>query len=88
VKKLKNTIQDLERKLEKIKKPRRNTTLDIKHLEKRSGVIDASITNRIQKIEKRFSGAEDTIENIDTTFKENAKFKNLQTPNIQETRKK
>ena len=36
------------------------------------------------KIEKRISGAEDTIENIDTTVKENAKNKNFLNQNIQE----
>jgi hypothetical protein len=41
-----------------------------------------SITNRIQDIEERISGAEETIENIDTTAKENAKFKKLLTKNI------
>ena len=46
---------------------------------KRSG-----ITNRIQEIEERISGAEDTIENIDTTVKESAKSKKLLTQNIQE----
>ena len=53
----------------------------------RSGVIDASITSRIQETEEKISGAEDTIdtiENIDTTVKENAKSKNLLTQNIQE----
>ena len=34
------------------------------------------ITNRIQEIEERISGAEDTIENIDTTVKDNAKCNN------------
>jgi hypothetical protein len=52
--------------LETIKKSRRETTLVLENLGKRSGVIDASITNRIQEIEERISGAEDTIENIDT----------------------
>jgi hypothetical protein len=33
-------------------------------------VIDASITNRIQEIEERVSGAKDTIENTDTKVKE------------------
>ena len=42
------------------------------------------IINRIQEIEERISGAEDTIENIDTIVKENAKCKNLLTQNIQE----
>jgi hypothetical protein len=54
------------------------------HLRKRSGVIDESITNRIQATEGRISGAEDTIENIDTTVKENAKFTKLITQNIHE----
>jgi hypothetical protein len=36
------------------------------------------------KREKRISGAEDTIENIDTGVKQNAKCKKLLTPNIQE----
>jgi len=32
-----------------------------------------SITNRIQETEERISGAEDTIENIDRTVKDNVK---------------
>jgi hypothetical protein len=40
--------------------------------------------NRIQEIEERISGAEDSIENIDTTIKENVKCKKLLTQNIQE----
>ena len=80
------TIQDLKMEIETIKKSQRETTLEIENLGKRSGVIDASITNRIQEIEERISGAEDTIENIDTTVKENAKCKKLltQEQNIQE----
>jgi hypothetical protein len=71
-------------KVETIKKSQSVTILEIENLEKRSGVIDASITNRIQEIEERISGAIDTIENIDTTVKENAKCKKLLTQNIQE----
>ena len=41
------TIQDLKMEVETIKKSKRKTTLEIKNLGKRSGVIDASITNRI-----------------------------------------
>jgi predicted nucleic acid-binding Zn-ribbon protein len=68
------TIQDLKMEIETIKKSQRETTLELENLGKRSGVIDASIiTNRIQEIEERISGAEDTIENIDTTVKGNAK---------------
>jgi len=58
--------------------------LEIENLGKRSGVIDANITNRIQEIEERILGAEDTIENIDTTIKENAKHNKILTQNIQE----
>jgi hypothetical protein len=35
-------------------------------------------------MEERISGAEDTIENIDTTIKENVKCKKILTQNIQE----
>ena len=77
-------IQDLTVEIETIKKSQRKTTLEIENLGKRSGVIDASITNRIQEIEKRISDAEETIENIDTIMKENAKSKNLLTQNIHE----
>jgi hypothetical protein len=62
----------------------KETTLEIEILGKKSGTIDASITNRIQKIEERISGAEDSIENMDTTIKENANSKKILTQNIQE----
>jgi DNA repair exonuclease SbcCD ATPase subunit len=74
VKELNKTIQDLKMELETTKKSQWETTLEIENLGKRSGAIDASITNRIQEMEDRISGAEDTIENIDT-IKENAKCK-------------
>jgi hypothetical protein len=35
-------------------------------------------------MEERISGAEDSIENLDTTIKENAKCKKILTQNIQE----
>jgi hypothetical protein len=62
-------IQDLKMEIETIKKSQRETTLEIENLGKRSGVIDASITKRIQEIQERISGAKDTIENIDKTKK-------------------
>jgi uncharacterized coiled-coil protein SlyX len=79
-----NTMQDLKMEIETIKKSQRKTTLELGNLGKRSGVIDVSITNRIQEMEERISEAEDTIENIDTTVKEDAKSKKLLTQNIQE----
>ena len=45
--------------------------------------MDISITNRIQEIQKRITGAEDTTENIDSTFKKMQKCKKLLTQNIQ-----
>jgi hypothetical protein len=78
------TIQDLKMELETIKKSQREINLELENLGKRPGVIDASITNRIQGIEERISDAEYIIENIDTTVKENAKTKKLLTQNIQE----
>ena len=37
--------------------------------------MDTSITNRIQRIEDGISGVKDTIEEIDTSVKENVKSK-------------
>jgi hypothetical protein len=63
---LNKTIQDLKMEVETMKK--RETTLKIETLGKKSGTIDASISNRIQEMEERISGAEDSIENMDTTL--------------------
>jgi len=71
----------------KLKKAQRETTL-IENLKKRQGAIDTSITNRIQEIEERISGAEDTIENINTTVKDNVKHKTLLAQNIKEIQDK
>jgi hypothetical protein len=69
---LNKTIQKSKMKVETIKKTQRETTLEIEILGKKSGTIDMSISNRIQEMEERISGAEDSIENMDTTIKENA----------------
>ena len=70
--------------VETINKSQRETTLEIENLGKKLGAIDTSTTNRIQETEKRMPAAEDSIENIDTTVKENAKCKKILTQNIQE----
>jgi hypothetical protein len=54
----------------------------MENLGKRSGVKGGSITNRIQEIKERISGAEYIIENVDTIVKENSKCKNILTQNI------
>jgi chromosome segregation ATPase len=81
---LNKTIQDLKREVETMKKTQREIALELENLGKKSGTIDASISNRIQEMEERISGAEGSIENMDTTIKENAKFKKILTQNIQE----
>ena len=72
---LNKTIQDLKRKVDTIKKIQSETTLKIETLGKKSGTIDAIVSNRIQEMEERISGAEDFIENMGTRIKENAKCK-------------
>ena len=81
---LNKTTQDLKMKVETMKKSQRKTTLEIETLGKKLGTIDVSISNRIQEMEERISGAEDSIGNMDTTIKENAKCKKILTQNIQE----
>jgi hypothetical protein len=81
---MKKLILDLKREVETIKKTQSEAMLEIESVWKKSGTIDASISNRIQEMEKRISGAEDSIENIGTTIKENTKCKKILTQNIQE----
>ena len=55
----------------------------MENLGKRSGITNVSITNRIQEIEERLSGVEDSIEDNDITVKENTKCQKLLTQSIQ-----
>jgi len=81
VKELNKSIQDLKMEIETIKKAQRKTTLEIENLGKRSG---HKCKHCQQEIEERIPGAEDIIENTDTTVKENVKHKKLLTQNIWE----
>ena len=81
---LNKTIQDLKREVDTIKKTQSEAALEIETLGKKSGTVDASISNRIQEIEETISGTEDSIENIGTTIKENTKCKKILTQNNQE----
>ncbi|EAA20074.1 pORF1, partial [Plasmodium yoelii yoelii] len=69
---LNKTIQDLKREVDTIKKTQSEATLEIENL------------GKILEMEERISGAEDSIENIGTTIKENTKCKKILTQNIQE----
>jgi predicted nucleic acid-binding Zn-ribbon protein len=66
VKELNKTVQDLKMEVDTIKNSQRKRTLEIKILGKKSGTI----SNLIQEMEERISGAEDSIENMDPTVKE------------------
>jgi phage shock protein A len=78
------TIQDLKWEVDTIKKTQSEAMLVIETLGKKSGTIDASNHNRIQEMEERISGAEDSIENIGTTVNKNTKWKKILTQNIKE----
>jgi hypothetical protein len=75
-------ILDLKRDVGTIKKTQSETSLEIETLGNISGTI--YISNKIQVMEERMSGVEDSIENISTAIKENAKCKRILTQNIQE----
>jgi hypothetical protein len=83
VKELNKIIQDLKMEVETMEKSQRETTLEIEILGKKSGTIDVSISQRIQEMEERISGAEDSIENMDTT----KKMKNAKTSQLKPSRK-
>jgi hypothetical protein len=52
---LNRTIQNLKMEIETLKKSQKETTLEKENLRKRSGVIDTSITKRIQDRRKKES---------------------------------
>ena len=73
------TILDLKREVNTIKKAQSEAMLEIETLRKKSGTIAVSISKRIQEMEESIPVAEDSIQNIDTTIKENAKCKKILT---------
>jgi chromosome segregation ATPase len=81
---LNKTIQDLKMEVETIKEIQRETTLEIEILGKKSVRTNERINKRIQEMEERISDAEDSIDNMDTTIKENTKCKEILAQNIQE----
>ena len=50
---LNKTVHDLKLEVETVKKSQREESLEMENLEKRSGVTDANITNRIQEVEEK-----------------------------------
>ena len=56
------TVPDLKMEIEPIKKTQTEEILEMENLGKRTETIDVSTANRIQEIEERILGVEDTIE--------------------------
>jgi chromosome segregation ATPase len=75
---LNKTTQDLKREIDTIKKTQSEATLEIETLGKKTGTIDESISNRIQEMEERISGPEDSIHNIHNNQR---KYKTQKDPN-------
>ena len=73
---LNKTFHVLKMEVQTIKKTQRETTLEIQTLRNKSGTIETSISNRIQEMEERIPGAEDSIENMDTTTTTTTKMQN------------
>jgi hypothetical protein len=84
VKELNKAIQDLKLEVETIKKTQIEANLEMENLAKRSGITDITFTKRIQEIKEGVPGIEDSMQEIDTTFKENPKCKKFLTQSIQE----
>ena len=70
--------------VESVKKTQVEATMEMENLWKGSGTTDASINNKIQEIEERISGVEDTLEDIKTSIKEYSNHKKFPNQNIQE----
>ena len=74
---LNKAVQELKVEIDTIKKTQVEATIDTENLGKTSGITDVRNTNRIQEIEeKKISVVDYTLEDIDTTVKENSKHKN------------
>ena len=65
--------QDLKSEIETVKKTQAEGIIETEILSKWSGTTNANINSRIQEIEERISSSEDTIEEIDSSVKENTK---------------
>lgn len=66
-------MQELRVERKAIKETQTGGIVEMKNLGKRRITTVTTITNRIQKTEKRILGIEDTLEKIDTSFKANVK---------------
>ena len=70
---LNKSIQDLKMEVETKKKTKREKMLEIEILEKNKGTIDMSISNTVQEMKEKITGAEDSIESMEKTIIVNSK---------------
>jgi hypothetical protein len=66
MKEMNKMVQDLKIEIETIMKTHTGRILKMESLEKRTGTIITSITNRIQEMGERLPGAEDSTEETAT----------------------
>ena len=69
------TVQELNVKIESVKKKQTKGNLEMKMLETQAGTSEASLTYRTQEVKERISGTENKV-------KENVKSKKRQVQNI------
>jgi len=70
------TVQDLKMGIEALKKTRSVRIPEMKNSGVQTGITEASFTNIIRQMEKRLSGIEDMIEEMEILVKENVESKN------------
>jgi predicted nucleic acid-binding Zn-ribbon protein len=68
---VRESVQDLKMEIETIDKTQTDKILEMESLGRLTGTISTSIIKRIQTMEERISGIEDTIEEISSSVKEN-----------------
>ena len=76
-------MEDLKVEIELIKKTESQRTLEMENLGEGTRTTDTSIPNRTQEIKERISNAEDILEKINTSVKDNVKSKKFLSQSIQ-----
>lgn len=67
----------MKMEIKSLKKNHKQGTLEMKNLGTWTGITEAIFTNRIQAMEERISGIEDTIEEVNTSVKENVEAEKI-----------
>lgn len=75
---------DLEAEMKSREKTQTEGNLEMKKLGTQTGTDKARLTNKIEEMEERITGIEDSIKEMNITVKENMKSKNISCTNIRE----